>query len=159
MFHALYTNATKKLAYELALRNEKNMPPSWHENKEAGSDWLAGFMKRNETVSLRKPEATSIGRTIGFNRVSIGIFFANLEVLLVKHEFGPAEIYNLDEAGTSTVQTPDKVIASTGIKQSGFRVSGVFRFNKDVFGEDEFLAAIATDQPAPDESEPPPHGP
>ncbi|KAI0232055.1 hypothetical protein LSAT2_017555, partial [Lamellibrachia satsuma] len=43
--------------------------------------------------------------------------------------------------------------------QSGFRVSGVFPFNKDAFDEDEFLAAIATDQPAPDESEPPRPGP
>ena len=43
--------------------------------------------------------------------------------------------------------------------QSGFRVSGVLPSNKDVFGEDEFLAAIATDQPAPDESKPPPPGP
>ena len=49
--------------------------------------------------------------------MSIGIFFANLEALLVKHEFGPAQIYNLDESGISTVQTPYKVIASNGIKQ------------------------------------------
>ena len=49
----------------------------------------------------------------------IAIFFANLKVLLVKHEFGPAQIYNPDESGISTVQTPDKVIASTGIKQVG----------------------------------------
>ena len=72
-------------------------------------------MKRNETVSLRKPKATSIGRGIGFNRVSIGMFFANLEALLMKHKFGPAQIYNLDESGISTIQTPDKVI----IKQVG----------------------------------------
>ena len=60
MFHGLSIKTTKKVAYELALRNEKNMPPSWQEKKEARSDWLVGFMKRHETVSLRKPEATSI---------------------------------------------------------------------------------------------------
>ena len=32
----------------------------------------------------------------------IAIFFANLKVLLVKHEFGPAQIYNPDESGIST---------------------------------------------------------
>ena len=53
---------------------------------------------------------------IGFN-MSICILFANLEALLVKHEFGPAQIYNLDESGISTVQTPYKVIASNGINR------------------------------------------
>ena len=55
------------------------MPPPWREKGEAGSGWLAGFMKINETVSLRKREATIIGLPIGFNRVSIGRFFASLE--------------------------------------------------------------------------------
>ena len=72
-FYRLSTKATKKLAYEPALkRNEKNIPPSW----------LAGFTKRNETVSLQKTEVTSIGRAKGFNQ-SIGRFFANLEALCV----------------------------------------------------------------------------
>ncbi|KAI0217585.1 hypothetical protein LSAT2_030678 [Lamellibrachia satsuma] len=57
---------------------------SWGEKGEAGSDWLAGFMKRNETVSVQNPEATSIGCEIGFNRVSIGRFFVNLEAHLDK---------------------------------------------------------------------------
>ena len=57
-------------------------------------------MKR---LVCERPEATSIGRAVGFNRVSIGIFFANLEAVLVKHEFGPAQIYNLDESSISTV--------------------------------------------------------
>ena len=51
--------------------------------------------------------------------MSIGIFFANLEAVLVKHEFGPAQIYNLDESSISTVQTPDKVIVSPGMTQVG----------------------------------------
>ena len=47
----------------------------------------------------------------------------------------------------------------------GFRVSGVFPFNTDVFGEDEFLASMVTGQPtvtgqpAPGENEPPPSVP
>ena len=54
-----------------------------------------------------------------FNTVCIGIFFTNLETLLMKHEFGLAQIYNLNASGISTVQAPNKVIASTGIKQVG----------------------------------------
>ena len=61
------------------LQNETYMPPPWREKGEAGSDWLAGFMKTNETVSLLKRQATSTGLPIGFNRVSIGRFFASLE--------------------------------------------------------------------------------
>ena len=57
---------------------------SWGEKGEAGSDWLTGFMKRNETVSVQNPEATSIGCEIGFNQISIGRFFVNLEALLDK---------------------------------------------------------------------------
>ena len=37
----------------------------------------------------------------------------------MKLEFGPAQIYNLDESGISTVQASGKVIASIGIKQDG----------------------------------------
>ena len=64
-------------------------------------------MKRNETDSLRKPEATSIGRALGFNRVYIGRFFANLKAVLVKHTFGPEQTYKLNKSGISTVHTPN----------------------------------------------------
>ncbi|KAF6016672.1 hypothetical protein EB796_025016 [Bugula neritina] len=32
---------------------------------------------------------------------------------------------------------------------SGFRVAGIYPFNPDVFGEDEFLPSAATDRPDP----------
>lgn len=35
----------------------------------AGEDWVAGFHKRNRNISLRKPEATSLNRIEGFNKV------------------------------------------------------------------------------------------
>ena len=74
---------------------------------------------------------------------------------LLNHPGKPIAIYNI--AAIAGVAYP-KAFVPVNI-QSGFHVSGVFPFNKDVCGEDEFLAAIATDQPAPDESEPPPPGP
>lgn len=37
----------------------------------------------------------------------------------MKHKFGPENIYNLDETGLTSVQTPGKVLAPKGTKQIG----------------------------------------
>ena len=91
--------------------------------KKVGEDWLSGFMRRNP-ISLRKPEATSIGRAMGFNRVIVGKFFDNLEEVLNRYKLTPEDIFNLDETGITTVQKPNKVILPTGIKQVGQITSG-----------------------------------
>lgn len=121
MHHGLPPKEARKLAYEFAvglLKNDK-IPPSWERNKCAGEDWLSGFIKRCKTISLRKPEATSLARAMGFNKPVIDKFYKTLQELLVKHKFGPENIYNLDETGLTSVQTPGKVLASKGIKQIG----------------------------------------
>ncbi|XP_072022943.1 uncharacterized protein [Amphiura filiformis] len=87
----------------------------------AGIDWLDGFMKRNETLSLRTPEATSLSRATSWHNVDT--FFNNLQTVLERHEFPPEKIWNLDETGCTTVQRPNKVIAKTGAKQVGAIVS------------------------------------
>ena len=74
---------------------------------------------------------------------------------MLNHPGKPIKIYNI--AAITGVAYP-KAFAPASI-QSGLRISGLFPCNKDVFGEDDFLAAMATDQPAPDESEPLPPGP
>ena len=38
--------------------------------------------------------------------------------------------------------------------QSGFRVSGIYPFNPDVFGEDDFLPSLVTDRPDPQTATP-----
>ena len=45
------------------------------EAKMAGPDWLSGFLRRHSELSIRKPEATSISRAVGFNQGQVGIFF------------------------------------------------------------------------------------
>ena len=60
MYHGLSPKDTRRLAYQLAVQNGlKTIPESWHNKKQAGEDWLAGFLKRSPNLSLRKPEISS----------------------------------------------------------------------------------------------------
>ena len=64
----------RKLAYQLAVQNKCNN--RFNCNTEmAGETWLIGFLKRHPTVTLRKPEATSGARAMGFNKIAVGNFF------------------------------------------------------------------------------------
>ncbi|KAJ8937646.1 hypothetical protein NQ318_002160 [Aromia moschata] len=84
----------------------------------AGRDWLHTFMTRNN-ISIRKPEATSINRITAFNKTEISLFFELLGQLMEKHRFVAKNIYNCDETGISTVQTPGKLLATKGQKKVG----------------------------------------
>lgn len=98
-------------------------PKNWNTHKKAGVDWLYGFMRRNRTLSLRKPESTSLARGLGFNRNKVNEFFNNYKNVLEKYKFTPERIFNLDETGVTTVLNPPKVIATKGKKQIGLIAS------------------------------------
>lgn len=117
----LTTKQARDLAYQFALRNKKKFPESWEKSKTAGIDWFQSFMKRHKTLSLRRPEATSLSRATSFNRANVTNFYTNLENVLTKYKFGPQDIYNCDETGCSTVQKVgnERVIASTKERQVG----------------------------------------
>ncbi|XP_054259387.1 uncharacterized protein LOC128984126 [Macrosteles quadrilineatus] len=119
LHHGLSTVGCRQLAFKFASRNNKKYPASWDENQIAGVDWYRSFMKRNPTLTIRKPEATSIARNSSFNAVNVGAFFDNLENVLAKHKLGPEAIWNIDETGVTTVHRPAKIIAERGIKQVG----------------------------------------
>lgn len=124
IFFGLLPEEVKKLAYECAVKfNAHNIPPSWHENRKAGPDWLTGFLKRNPQLSIRAPESTSASRATSFNKHNVSDFFTKLSTVLDKYKFPPSRIYNLDETGVTTVLKPRKIIAKRGIKQVGALVS------------------------------------
>jgi hypothetical protein len=51
-----------KLAFQYGIENDVVMPESWENNESAGNMWLTGLRKRHTSLSLRKPEATSLTR-------------------------------------------------------------------------------------------------
>ena len=121
--YGLSTVMSRRLAYEFAIANHKQMPEAWLRDCSAGGEWLTGFLKRHENLAIRKPEATSLARSTAFNHHNVGKFFENLETVYSRHTFGPEDVYNCDETGLTTVQRPTKVIARRGTKQVGSMTS------------------------------------
>lgn len=120
IYFVLLPSEVINLAYELAVFYKlKHIPESWEKNKSAGNDWFLGFLKRNPTLSIRSPEATSLSRATSFNRTNVGDFFNKLREVLERNNFAPSRIWNVDETGVTTVQKPKKVIAERGSKQVG----------------------------------------
>ena len=93
------------------------------ESKEAGKDWLYGFLKRNPEISVRCREATSVNRILAFNSQEIKLYFNNLNQSMTKHKFPPHRIFNVDETGINSVHRPDKILTEKGLKQVGAATS------------------------------------
>jgi hypothetical protein len=110
------------LAYDFAVKEKLRCPPNWMTNSIAGKDWLAGFLKRNPQLSIRKPQATSLSRATSFNRHNVNEFFDLVEDIK-KRGISPTNFFNADESGFTTVHRPDGVIASRGRKQVGLITS------------------------------------
>ena len=124
LFYGISATQTRKLAYDYARTLSKDIPSSWADNERAGEDRLSGFLKRNATISLRSPEATSLSRATSFNRFNVAKFFDILMEVYARDQYGPERIWNVDETGCTTVHKPAKVLATTGAKQVGAIVSG-----------------------------------
>lgn len=115
--YGLSSKATRNLAFQYAIANNKVIPENWSVNKTASYDWLKGYLHRHANLSLRRPESTSLSRATAFNKTTVGEFFNNLCSILEKKKFGPETIFNVDETGITTVHKPGKIIAMKGEKQ------------------------------------------
>ncbi|XP_031335285.1 tigger transposable element-derived protein 6-like [Photinus pyralis] len=119
MFYGLSRDDTRRLAYEMALKNQLPVPETWRFNESATLSWIKGFQKRHPNLSLRTPEGCSLSRATGFNKYNVEQFFSKLEEVLKRNpRFGDgSRIFNLDETGSMTVQKQHKVFAEKGSRQ------------------------------------------
>lgn len=106
----------KRLVYDFAHQN--NIPHRFNnETKLAGDDWMLNFMSKYN-FSVRKPEATSVGRLMAFTKFNVDLFFNTLKEIRLVKNFSPSQIYNIDETGISSVPTKlPKVISPTGARR------------------------------------------
>ena len=121
MMFGMTANDLMGLAYEVAVAH--GIKKFSDVKKSAGKKWSYNFMRRHPDLSLRSPEPTSLARAAGFNREAVYNFFDLLEKPIDEHNFTPAKIYNVDETGHSTVQTPSKVLSTKGKRQVGVTTS------------------------------------
>ena len=112
----LTTLDVRKLAFHMA--EEMKVPHPFRDGC-AGEDWLRGFLIRHPDISLRKPQATSIHRAISFNKQLVKQFFDIYKGLLEKYNFESRQVWNMDETGVTTVQSPSKVLAKCGKRAVG----------------------------------------
>jgi hypothetical protein len=93
------------------------IPAGWCDEQHASSGWLSSFLKRKNKLSIRTPQATSLGRATSFNKHNVEMFFANLGKVYDKHNFQCQDIYNVDETTVTTVQGTTRIIVRKGVKQ------------------------------------------
>ena len=107
----------RKLAFDLAEKLQIQHPFN-RNNRMAGKDWVQKFMTRLN-LSLRYPQGTSIAPASGFNKQQTGKFFELYRTLVEGRDYPPGNIWNMDETGLRTVQTPQKVITERGKRSVG----------------------------------------
>ena len=109
--HGLTTIDTRNIAFSYAVANSLKTPANWHINGMASKDWLYGFMKRNQHLSIRKPESTSRARACGFNKPVVSAFCDELFNVQAKYKFSADRVFNCDETSDTTVMDSPNVIA------------------------------------------------
>ena len=103
----------RQIAYDYAVKNGNNKFSV--AKVSVGHYWLQSFMARHR-LSLKKPEALSVGRASGMNKTVVSNWFDDLEKLVyelnIKGVAGP--FWNCDETGLQEHFVQGRVIAETG---------------------------------------------
>lgn len=115
--YGLIPEDIRKIAFQLAVRSD--LKNNFNKEKEmAGEDWFQKFMKRHPDLSLRKPEATSADRALGFNKQEVEKFYDLLNENIQKYNLTSKSFFNVDEFGTSVVpKCVPKIVAMKGKHQ------------------------------------------
>ncbi|KAF2896534.1 hypothetical protein ILUMI_09641 [Ignelater luminosus] len=90
-------------------------------NKKSGmaeEDWFHRFMKRNQHLSIRKPEGLPRARINGMKKEKVAEFYKTLENMVEENDFRgkPECVYNVDETGMPLNNQPPDIIAKKGSK-------------------------------------------
>lgn len=122
-FYGLTRSTLLTLAYQIAEVN--GISTRFNQaSKKAGKLWLKGFLRRHPNITYRQPEATSLARAAGFNRVRVEQFYTLLENVVDENKLTAQHIFNIDETGFTAVQKPQKIYAKKGKHQVGAITSG-----------------------------------
>ena len=74
MFYGLSINDIRHLVFEYA--EQRGIENPFNKTKKmAGRDFVESFLKRNASLSLRKPEGVSLNRVFGLNKKSVEQYF------------------------------------------------------------------------------------
>ncbi|KAH7974996.1 hypothetical protein HPB49_022577 [Dermacentor silvarum] len=117
MQYGLTKMQVRSVAYQFATALNWKYQVSWEINKVAGRGWFMGFIHRHPELSLRSPEATSLGGETSFNKNNVDAFLSNLEGIYDPYKQTPERIYNCDKTGFTTAHNPPKIVAARGEKQ------------------------------------------
>ncbi|KAJ8879727.1 hypothetical protein PR048_020335 [Dryococelus australis] len=72
IYYGLSTQSARKLAYEFATANGKEIPTNWSTNKMSGKEWMNSFMQHH-ALTLRTTEQTSLGRATELNVTNVNL--------------------------------------------------------------------------------------
>lgn len=118
-FYGVTVRDVKQLAFQLAIKNDISHPFAVSKGA-AGKKWLRNFLRRNPSLSLRKPQSMALARAKGFSKASVNLFYDLLEPELKRVGMKPNKVYNVDETGITVVQSRrSKILAVKGKKQIG----------------------------------------
>ena len=97
-----------------------------------GNDWWRSFLKRNPSISMRKPQSLQLARARNANIETVDHWFNNIlkplidKTGLLNH---PERIFNADETSFCLCGRPQKVVAKRGAKSPQYTVGGTGKEN------------------------------